>query len=284
MKIAIASGKGGTGKTTVSINLALALAAAKLPVQVVDCDVEEPNAALFLHPELKERAGVDLLIPQVDAEACDLCGVCSEVCQSNAIVTLAKRVLVFPELCHGCGSCTANCPRGAISEVPRRIGEVERGNAGAIHFAQGRLNVGEALAVPVVRRLREWLRDDCTVLIDAPPGASCPMVEAIRGADFVLLVTEPTPFGLHDLKGAAEVARELGMPLGVVINRADIGDAGVEQWCAREEIPVLLRIPFDRRIAEAYSEGIPLLTARPELAPVFLDLQRAIGAILEAQA
>ena len=277
MILAVASGKGGTGKTTVAVSLALSLAErASTPPMLVDCDVEAPNAGLFLRPEIDQREEVGQWIPQVDAEQCDYCGECARVCQYNAIAVVAERVLVFPELCHGCGSCTLNCPKAAIGEVLDVMGVIERGPASGVDFAQGRLNIGEAMAVPVIRALKRWVlpagspdpsaavERDQVVILDAPPGTACPVVETTRGADFVLLVTEPTPFGLHDLRLAAQVARqELGLPVGVVVNRDGIGDASVEAYCEREGIPILMRIPLERRIAEAYSEGQPLVTAIP---------------------
>jgi len=274
MKIAIASGKGGTGKTTVAINLALALEGE--PVQVIDCDVEEPNAHLFLHPTFNEQKSVDILIPEVDEETCSFCGTCAEVCEFHAIAVLGKKVLVFPELCHGCGSCTTNCPEHAIHEVARPMGTLERGTAGTIQFTQGRMDVGEAMAVPVIHQLKKWMMPDHTVIIDSPPGASCPVVEALRGADFVLLVTEPTPFGLHDLKGAVEVTRQIGIPFGVLLNRSDVGDEAVENWCRDNGIPILMRIPLDRRIAESYSNGTPMVEAIPEYKAKFVALYQSI--------
>jgi MinD superfamily P-loop ATPase len=275
MIITIASGKGGTGKTTVALSLALSLDD-QGPLYV-DCDVEEPNAALFLEPHISERREVGQLIPDVDPELCTYCGRCAEVCAYHAIAVLGKRVLVFPELCHGCGSCTLNCPTGAISEKLDIMGVIERGNAGSVAFGHGILNVGEAMAVPVIRQLKEWVvpahTNDRLVLLDAPPGTSCPVVESMRSADFVLLVTEPTPFGLHDLRMAVEVAAsELHKPVGVVINRTGIGDKGVEEYCASENIPVLMRIPLDRSIAEAYADGIALVDALPEYRAKFRQL------------
>ena len=274
MKIAIASGKGGTGKTTIAINLALSLEGQ--PIQVIDCDVEEPNAHLFLHPTITEQKSVDILIPEVNEEKCHASGVCAEVCQFHAIALLGKKVLVFPELCHGCGSCTANCPEEAITEHPRQMGTLERGSAGSIQFAQGLMDIGEAMAVPVIHQLKKWELPDHTIIIDSPPGASCPVVEALRGADFVLLVTEPTPFGLHDLKGAVEVTREIGIPLGVVLNRSDVGDDAVAQYCSDEKIPLMMEIPLDRRIAESYSNGIPLVEVLPEYKEKFRVLYQSI--------
>ena len=282
MIITVASGKGGTGKTTVAVNLALSVAAdpSVNPANplFLDCDVEEPNAHLFLNPSIERRQEVGILIPEVDYSKCTFCGRCAEVCAYHALAVVNQQVLIFPELCHGCGSCTLNCPEEAIHEVLNVTGVIELGWAGVIRFAHGILNIGEAMAVPVIRQLKKRigeadLRPHSVVILDASPGASCPVVETMRGADFVLMVTEPTPFGLHDLKVAVEVARdELGLPVGVVINRDGMGDRGVEDYCTAENIPILMRIPLDRRIAEAYSEGVPLVEALPEYRAQFIQL------------
>jgi MinD superfamily P-loop ATPase len=287
MIVAIASGKGGTGKTTVAINLALSIAADQESANpadplFLDCDVEEPNAALFLQPTIKERRDVGLMVPEVDLEKCTYCGRCAEVCQYHAIAVVGEKVLTFLELCHGCGSCTLNCPPGAIHEVLRVMGNVERGNAKSITFAQGTMNVGEPMAVPIIRQLKQWVitpdAKEQIVILDAPPGTACPVVETMRETDFVLMVTEPTPFGLHDLRLAVEVASdELGLPVGVVINRDGVGDQGVDEYCKSENVPILMRIPLDRRIAEAYSEGIPLVEALPEYRERFVELWERIG-------
>ena len=286
MIIAIASGKGGTGKTTVAVNLALALAADtrkntdSADLLFLDCDVEEPNAHLFLKPTIEYREEVGILIPEVDYDKCTFCGRCAEVCSYHALAVVKQNVLVFPELCHGCGSCTLNCPEEAIHEVLNVTGVIEEGEAGGIRFAHGILNIGEAMAVPVIRELKRCIGKDSEriVLLDASPGTSCPVVETMRGADFVLMVTEPTPFGLHDLRLAVEVARHaLGLSVGVVINRDGVGDQGVEDYCAAENIPILMRIPLDRRIAEAYSEGMPLVEALPEYRAKFMQLYLQIA-------
>jgi len=289
MIVTVASGKGGTGKTTVAVSLALSITAdfrtsTHHPL-FLDCDVEAPNAALFLKPVIEERREVGQLIPEVDPEKCTCCGRCAEVCQYNAVAVVAQKVLVFPELCHGCGSCSLNCPEEAIHEVLDVTGSIERGWARGVAFAQGTMNVGEPMAVPIIRQLKRWaIPPDAStalggtpggrpVILDAPPGTACPVVESMRGADFVLLVTEPTPFGLHDLRLAVEVARgELGLPVGVVVNRDGVGDRGVDDYCAAEGIPILMRIPLERRIAEAHSEGVPLVEALPEYRTQFREL------------
>jgi len=296
MIVTVASGKGGTGKTTVSTSLALAMSAGEQMdgstasvgenegqgrVTFLDCDVDEPNAGLFLKPEITRREEVGVLIPKVDFDKCTYCGRCAEVCQYHAIAVVGQKVLIFPELCHGCGSCTLNCPEGAISEVLRRTGTIDIGTAGPIIFGQGTLDIGEAMAPPIIRQLKQQLvpgdSSDRVVIIDASPGTACPVVEALQGSDFALMVTEPTPFGLHDLRMAVEVARDqLGLPVGVVINRTGVGDEGVEEYCARERIPIVMRIPLDRRIAEAYSEGVPLVKAVPEYREQF----EALGDLL----
>lgn len=272
MRLAIASGKGGTGKTTLAVSLALSLAE-RAPL-LLDCDVEEPNAALFLRPEFTARQAVGQPVPMVDTNRCTSCGRCAEVCRYHAIVVVAQQVLIFPELCHGCGSCTRQCPEGALHEELNARGVLELGHAGTIALAQGTLNVGEALAVPVIRQLKQWAIPaevgDRPVILDAPPGASCPVVETLRGAEAVLLVTEPTPFGLHDLRAALQVVHEVAasratpLPVAVIINRDGVGDAGVETYCAAENIPILLRIPLERAIAEGIARGEPLVTIHPE--------------------
>jgi MinD superfamily P-loop ATPase len=280
MIIAIASGKGGTGKTTVAVNLALSLSADSTDLLFLDCDVEEPNADLFLKSTIERREEVGILVPEVDYDKCTFCGRCAEVCAYHALAVVKQTVLVFPELCHGCGSCTLNCPEEAIHEMLNVTGVIEEGRTGNIHFAHGILNIGEAMAVPVIRELKKRIKEDSDriVILDASPGTSCPVVETMRGADFVLMVTEPTPFGLHDLRLAVEVARdELGLPVGVVINRDGVGDRGVEDYCVAEGIPILMRIPLDRRIAEAYSEGVPMVEALPEYQAKFMQLYLRIA-------
>jgi MinD superfamily P-loop ATPase len=306
MIIAVASGKGGTGKTTVAVNLAL-VAASKRPSAGVsgdplgenattpqrhdgkplflDCDVEAPNAYLFLKPTLKAEEEVALLVPDVDLDRCTYCGRCAEACRYNALAVVREQVFVFSELCHGCGACSLACPEGAIHEVPEVIGLVERGTvstpSGDLDFAHGVLDVGRALAPPVIRQLKRRTSSDGMVIIDASPGTSCPVVEALKGADFALLVTEPTPFGLHDLRLMVEVARdELGLPAGVVINRDGIGDEQVDEYCRSEGIPILMRRPFDRRIAEVYSEGMLVVEALPEYERGFRELYGRIEAQL----
>jgi len=288
MIIAIASGKGGTGKTTVATSLALSIAADEFGVGrnplFLDCDVEEPNAALFLKPTLTGREEVGILVPQVDPEKCTYCGRCAEVCVWHAIAVVGEKVLIFPELCHGCGSCTLNCPEGAISEALNVMGTLEWGSAGPVDFAQGTMDVGQAMSVPIISQLKKQhlpASDNRVVILDTQPGTSCPVVETMRGTDFVLMVTEPTPFGLHDLRLAVQVARdELGLPVAVVVNRDGIGDAGVEKYCAAEGIPILMRIALDRRIAEAISEGRVLVEALPEYRGAFQDLYGQIARLV----
>ena len=277
MKIVVASGKGGTGKTTVATSLAL-VASERGHVALLDADVEAPNAALFLRPVLTERQAVEQLVPQVDQAVCTHCGRCAEVCQYHAIAALPANTLVFGELCHGCGSCTLNCPVEAIQEVPRLIGCIEAGQADGLSFAQGTLEIGEAMATPVIRALKRYAGragwgGEGLLILDAPPGTACPVIESLRGADVALLVTEPTPFGLHDLKLAVAVARDiLRLPVAVVINKDDARDGDVVSYCRTEDLPVLLHIPHRRKIAEAYSTGLTLVEALPEYRQPLLDL------------
>jgi len=284
MKLAIASGKGGTGKTTLATNLAVVAAELGRRVAYVDCDVEEPNGHLFLKPTIETREPVTLLVPQVLVDGCDRCGLCAQVCQYSALVWLRDKPLVFPELCHGCGGCALVCPKRTIIEVPREIGGVESGHAGPVQFVHGLLNVGEAKSPPVIRAVRAAAPEGDWQLIDAPPGTSCPVVAAVRACDFVLLVTEPTPFGLHDLKLAVQTVRQIGVPMGVVINRADIGDDRVATYCAAEGISVLLTIPDDRRIAQAYSRRELIVTARPDLRAALAGLWERLESVATAQA
>lgn len=277
MQIAIASGKGGTGKTTVATNLAQVASHNGRRVAYLDCDVEEPNGHLFLKPQITERRPVTKPLPQVDADACTLCGQCGEICQYSAIVRVGERVLVYPELCHACGGCLLVCPQRAIREVAGEIGVLETGRAGTIRFARGVLNVGQPMSPPLIRAVKSTARDGELTIVDAPPGTSCPVIEAVRGADFVVLVTEPTPFGFHDLKLAVEMVRALRLPFGVVINRADLDAMETRQYCASRRIPILREIADDRQLAQAYSRGVTAWEALPEYRSVFADLLNSLG-------
>jgi len=270
--ISVASGKGGTGKTTVAVNLALSLG----NVQFLDCDVEEPNAYIFLKPKITHTQSVGVLVPRVDEKKCTYCGRCAKFCSYNAIAVVKGKVLFFPELCHNCGGCTLVCPEGAIKEVTRQKGVVKKGIAGSINFIQGELTVGEAVSPPLIREVKKIASNSQTTIIDVPPGTSCPVVESVKGSDFCILVTEPTPFGLNDLTLAVKVVRKLKIPFGVVINRANVGDRKVDEYCEREKIPVLMRIPMDEEIAIAYSKGIPIIEAKPKYKEDFIALYKKL--------
>ncbi|MBD3375371.1 P-loop NTPase [candidate division KSB1 bacterium] len=271
MKLAIASGKGGTGKTTIATNLAVTLAKHGYDITLCDTDVEAPNGHLFLEPEFDQQKAVDLLIPEVNESLCTLCGRCSEICEFNAIMVLGESVMVFPELCHACGGCTQVCPENAIHEIRHRTGTVSFGTAKNLSFVQGELAIGEAKAPPVIKEVKREIHSKI-VIIDAPPGTSCPVVEATQDADFVLLVTEPTPFGYNDLVMATEMVEKLERPFGVLVNRADSGDSHVIEYCNMKRIPILMQIPEKRAIAEAYSAGRLLVEACPEYEKQFLTL------------
>jgi MinD superfamily P-loop ATPase len=262
MIISVASGKGGTGKTLVATSLALSLSGS-YEVQLLDCDVEEPNDHILLKPEIVGSEVVAIPAPEVDEEKCTHCGRCAEVCAFHAIVVLRDQVMTFPELCHGCGTCSYLCPEEAIAEVDRQTGLVEWGYGGGVNLVHGRLALGEAMAGPVIRKVKQYISDDKVTIIDVPPGTSCPVVEAIKGSDFCILVTEPTPFGLNDLTLAVKTVGELKIPCGVVLNRVGIGDFGVQRYCREENIPILLSIPLDTKIARLYSRGIPLVEGLP---------------------
>ena len=272
MVIAVASGKGGTGKTTVAVNLALVGDGC----QYLDCDVEEPNGHIFLKPEIEKTEEVNKLIPEIDLDKCTYCHKCSQACAYHALAVLPKQVLVFPEVCHSCGLCVWICPEQAISEKGIPVGVVETGISGEVGFVQGRLNVGEPMAVPVIRAVKKEISTEGDAILDVPPGTSCPVVQSVLGSDFCLLVTEPTPFGLHDLKLAVETVRKLGVRCGVVLNRADIGDNETDRYCREEDIPILMRIPYDRAIAEAYSRGVSVIEALPEYRGRFRALYERI--------
>jgi MinD superfamily P-loop ATPase len=258
IRIAVASGKGGTGKTTVATSLALLLAR-RSSVHFLDCDVEAPNGALFLRPAIDVTAQVTIPVPAVDESVCDHCGECSAFCRFHALATTPRRVLVFPELCRGCGGCALVCPKGAISGKPRSIGQIAEGSAGAVRFTQGTLNTGEIATVHLIHTVRRRESAAEVVIVDCPPGTGCPVVAAVEGADWVVLVTEPTPFGLNDLSLAAEMTRHIGLRTVVVINRDEPGDDRIDRFCASAGIPIIGRIADDRRVAEAYSIGdLPL--------------------------
>jgi len=280
MIISVASGKGGTGKTLVATSLALSLKDSG-KVLLLDCDVEEPNDHVFLNPKITNSKTVSILVPKVDESKCTYCGKCAEVCAYHAIAVLGNHVLTFPQLCHGCGACSYLCPEKAISEESRETGVVEWGYSDGLKFVQGKLTVGEAMAPPVIRKVKEYVDNGSTVIVDVPPGTSCPVVEAVKCSDCCLLVTEPTPFGLNDLALAIETVRELGIPCGVVLNRAGVGDNKVEEYCKKENIPILLTIPLDTEIARLYSRGIPLVEGLPQWRGSFLKLFDRIKVLID---
>jgi MinD superfamily P-loop ATPase len=272
LKLAVASGKGGTGKTTIATNLAVTLVNKGKSVHLLDCDVEEPNCHIFLNPEIESTTPVTVPVPQVTEEKCTGCGICGDVCEFSAIAVIKGKVLIFPELCHGCGACKLFCPEGAIDEVPKNVGTVEKGKSDGLHFIHGLLNIGELMSPAVIRGVKEAADDDDEIVIlDSPPGTSCPVIEAVKDADFVLLATEPTPFGLNDLELAVGMVRVLGIPFAVAINRSNVGTDDVKKYCEREQIEIVLEIPDDRRIAEAYSRGEMVVHAVPDYRQLFND-------------
>jgi len=247
-------------------------------VQFLDCDVEEPNAHIFLKPKIDKKKKAFIPVPEIDARKCTYCGTCAKVCAYHAIAVLPGQeekkgsTLVFAQLCHGCGACSALCPEHAIREVDKEIGIVESGHCATMEFIHGKLNIAEAMSPPLIRQVKARIDQKKTVIIDAPPGTSCPVVTSVRGSDYSVLVTEPTPFGLNDLILAVEVLRKLRIPFGVVINRADVGDNHTEDYCTKENISVLMRIPFKKEIAVAYSKGEPMVKMFPEYKKDFQGL------------
>lgn len=278
MRIAVASGKGGTGKTTIATSLALSLSAER-ETWYVDCDVEAPNGHLFLRPNFTYSTQAVIKIPQIQVDQCTMCGKCVEVCQFHALANVVKSIMVFPQLCHGCGSCTLNCPEQAISEVDNPIGMLESGyTAEGIRFQRGVLSISEPMPTPVIRQLKrmDQAPDDALVILDSPPGASCSVVETLRGADYALLVTEPTPFGLHDLKQMIGIVQDMNIPAGIVVNRDGIGSPQVEAYLLELSLPILLRVPFDKKIASGIAAGESLMAVRPEYRQDFLNMYQAI--------
>ena len=278
MIISIASGKGGTGKTTVATNLSASL---RSGVKLLDCDVEEPNCHLFIKPVMESKETITTPVPKIDEEKCTLCGKCCEICQFKAIVRIADTILPFHELCHSCGGCFRVCPENAISERGRELGVIEKGHKNGIEFIHGRLRVGEAMSPPLIRKVRTYIKEEDIAIIDAPPGTSCPVIAAMKDTDFIILVTEPTPFGLHDLKLAAGAVKLLNIPCGIVINRSDLGDKKVNAFAEEEKIPILMEIPFDRKIAESYSRGELVVENFPEWKDKFINLYDDIEKIVQ---
>jgi len=272
MIVSVASGKGGTGKTSVAVNMALSVG----NVQLLDCDVEEPNAHLLLHPEMTKKEAVYTLIPKVDRTLCNTCGECTKFCQFNAIFVASENILVFPDPCSSCGGCAMICPRKAITWEKHKIGTLNFGATDGVAIVYGELKVGKPMAVPVIKAVKKQIKEGGNVILDSPPGTSCPFVETVSGSDFCLLVTEPTPFGLHDLKIAVEVLRKVGVPFGVVVNRVGVGDEKVFEYCEKEGIRILMEIPYERRIAELYSKGVPFSLEMPEWADKFQMLYSKI--------
>lgn len=276
--VAVASGKGGTGKTTIAANLAKVVCESGQIVQYLDCDVEEPNGHIFLRPEITAGRPVTVEVPQVDFQTCTACGKCGDFCRYGGIVCVKECVLTFEQLCHSCGGCMRICPAGAIRPKSLEIGGIELGRAGGIDFVGGKLNIGHVRTPALIKEVKKHIHKDCPAIIDVPPGTSCPVVEAVKDVDFVLLVTEPTPFGLNDLNLAVSLVRHMNLPFAVVINRCDIGNEELEKYCEAENIDVPAKLPEDRRIAEVYSSGKMVVDELPEYRNCFLDLAEALKA------
>lgn len=277
MIISVASGKGGTGKTTIATNLAHSL---EENVTLLDCDVEEPNSHLFLNPQIEKSESIFTPVPKIDEDKCTFCNKCVDICRYNAITIISKTILTFSELCHSCGGCMVVCPEGAVTEQGRELGKLERGRSNGIDFVHGRSRVGEAMSPPLINKVRSYIDPDRINIIDAPPGTSCPVIAAIKNTDFVVMVTEPTPFGMHDLKLGVGAVKLIGIPCGIVINRSDIGTDDVKKYAEKENIPILLEIPFDRKIAETYSNGELIVDKMPEYKDKFTALYRQIQTIV----
>lgn len=273
MLIAVASGKGGTGKTTVATNLASSLTG---KIQLLDCDVEEPNAHIFLKLTDKNVQPAHTMVPAVDLDKCTYCGACDEICQFSAIAQFGNAILTFPEMCHSCEGCVMVCPEDAISRSSRQLGDIVRGEVNGIDLIYGSLRVGEAMSPPLIDRVREHIDPEAIAIIDAPPGTSCPVIAAIQDADFVLLVTEPTPFGYNDLVLAVETVRMVGLPFGIVVNRHDVGSSIIHDYAEKEGIPIMMEIPDRRDIAEHYARGVMMCDALPEMKEKFQSLYNDI--------
>ncbi len=277
MIISVASGKGGTGKTTIAVNLALSISSNHQDVSFLDCDVEEPNAHIFLKPIIEEEHMVEIPVPQVDEKECTHCGECARICRYNAILALKDKIIIFPDLCHGCGGCMLLCPAKAISEKGRVVGKIKKGLSDSIQFTSGLLSTGEVLSPSVIREVKRYAKGNGVNIIDSPPGTSCPFVESVRKSDFCLLVTEPTPFGINDLKIALQVIRELKIPSGVVLNKSsDEYDVEIERFCTGENVEILMKIPWNREIAMRYSIGVPLVEDNEMWKRSFYELFEAI--------
>lgn len=273
MKIAVLSGKGGTGKTTVSTNLS----ALNKNITLIDSDVEEPNASIFLKPIVTEEEIIFVEYPVIDSKKCTLCGKCGELCKFNAIIPAKNTVLVFKESCHSCGGCELVCPTGAITYEKREIGKVIKGKTIFDNYMEyGLLNVGELSGVNIIKTLKDNIEDKDLVIIDSPPGTSCATVAAVEDSDFAIVVTEPTPFGVSDMKMVVEMLREMKIPFGVFVNKADIGDMEVYDYCREEKIEILGEIPFDKDIATYYSKGEVFSNFMPHYKEVFENLLQAV--------
>lgn len=273
MTIAVASGKGGTGKTTVSVALAFSV---QKNISLLDCDVEEPNAGLFLDlGELKSEE-VYVVIPKVNEDKCTHCGLCADFCNFNALAVTEKKVIVFSDLCHSCGGCFLICPQNAFEEKKSVIGKLEIAEKGNLHFVRGVLDVGKEISPPLIRAVKKHQSEESLNIIDCPPGSSCPMTTAVKGSDYVILVTEPSPFGLHDLTLVQKVLKEMEIPFGVVVNRDGNSFKGIDEFCEKENIEILMKIKEDRKIAETCSRGGNIFDVRPEMKSVFTGVLEKI--------